>query len=207
MPNLTRFQFPVPPFFAVLLMAALGPVLGGCAVAVGGAAVVGVAAYEERSVLTVAKDTSTASKVRLRLLDISQQHAAQVGTEVFEGRVLLTGAVKTEKMRAEAVKAAWSVEGVKAVINEIQLNETGFLDTARDSWITTQLSTKLTFDKDIHAINYSIETVNHIVYLMGVAQSQAELDRVIGHARNVGYVRKVISHVRVKTAAAKKSGS
>ena len=39
------------------------------------------------------------------------------------------------------------------------------------------------------------------VYLLGVAQSQNELARVEAHARNQSYVRRVISHVRVKSGA------
>jgi osmotically-inducible protein OsmY len=35
---------------------------------------------------------------------------------------------------------------------------------------------------------------------MGVAQSQAEIDRVIGHAKNISYVRRVVNYVRVKDA-------
>ena len=40
--------------------------------------------------------------------------------------------------------------------------------------------------------------VNGIVYLIGIAQNQKELDRVIAHARDINYVRNIISHVRVK---------
>ncbi len=49
-------------------------------------------------------------------------------------------------------------------------------------------------------MNYSIETVNGVVYLIGVAQSQEELDRVINHARQISYVRRIVSHVRIKGA-------
>ena len=72
---------------------------------------------------------------------------------------------------------------------------------ARDTWITTQLKSKLTFDQDVLAINYAIETVNGVVYLIGIAQNQAELERVVGHARDIEYVRNVITHVRVKGAS------
>jgi osmotically-inducible protein OsmY len=51
------------------------------------------------------------------------------------------------------------------------------------------------------AINYNIETVNGTVYLIGIAKSQLEVDRVIAHARSLGYVKRVISHVRIKKAA------
>jgi hypothetical protein len=37
------------------------------------------------------------------------------------------------------------------------------------------------------------------VYLMGIARTPAELQRVIDHVRDVPYVRAVVSHVRVRT--------
>ena len=63
------------------------------------------------------------------------------------------------------------------------------------------MKSKLTLDNKVLAINYAIETVNGIVYLIGIAQNQGELDRVIAHSRTISYVRQVISHVRVKGAA------
>jgi osmotically-inducible protein OsmY len=39
---------------------------------------------------------------------------------------------------------------------------------------------------------------NGVVYLMGIAQDRAELDRVVDHARNIGLVTKVVSYVRIK---------
>jgi osmotically-inducible protein OsmY len=64
--------------------------------------------------------------------------------------------------------------------------------------VTARLATKITLDKQIKSINYSIDTVNGAVYLMGIAQSQAEVDRVRDHARQLAYVRRVVSYVRVK---------
>ena len=71
----------------------------------------------------------------------------------------------------------------------------------KDGWVTAQLQSKITFDKDVLAINYSIETVSGTVYLIGIAKSQREVDRVIAHARSLGYVKRVISHVRIKKAS------
>lgn len=186
---------------ALLLALALPPALGGCASAVVGAgAAVGVAAYEERTIGTVADDTKMSAQIRFALLETGEQYVTKIGVEVFEGRVLLTGAVSSEKMRADAVGVAWKIAGVKDVLNEIQISESGFLNTARDAWITTQLKAKITFDEKVHAINYAIETVNGVVYLIGIAQDQVELDRVVAYARDLNYVQKVISHVRLKQA-------
>jgi len=173
--------------------------LGGCAGAVvGGAAAVGTAGYQERGVQGVARDVATATRIRTALLNAGEKYISGVGVEVYEGRALLTGALADEKMRAEVVRLVWASEGVKDVINEIHIGSSSLRDFAKDAWVTTQLKSKITFDKEILAINYSIETVNGIVYMIGIAQNQAEIDRIIAHAQDISYVRKIISHVRIK---------
>ena len=85
------------------------------------------------------------------------------------------------------------------MINEIQVtDESGILDYARDTWISAQLKGRLLVDGDVLSINYGVETVNGTVYLIGIAQSEAELARVIEHARGIEDVKRVVSHVVVK---------
>jgi osmotically-inducible protein OsmY len=113
--------------------------------------------------------------------------------------VLVSGVVPTQEMRLEAIRVAWMPDGVKEVINEVRVEgESGGVDTfAVDTWISTELKAKLIFDAEVSSINYSIETVHGVVYLMGVAQSPVELNRVIEHARNIAYVERVVSYVRL----------
>lgn len=187
---------------AVACLALIG-MLGGCGVGamVGAGATVGVAAYQERGIDGVAQDTKLATQIRAAYLEADTTLATNIGIEVYERRALLTGLVENDDLRANAVRLAWAVNGVKDVLNEIQIrNEEGIVEFAYDSWISAQLQTKLTFDADIMAINYSIETVNSVVYLIGIAQDQAELDRVMNHAKSIDRVRRVITHVRVKSA-------
>ena len=153
-------------------------------VVMGAGAATGLAAYQERGVDGVARDLGTSS----RILDMYARNdhilVKDVGVEVYEGRALLTGQVATEGLRADAVRLAWQADGVIDVINEIYVSGDGnFLDTARDAWISTQLETKLTFDDQILAINYAIETAGATVYLIGIAQNDQELERVKNHAR------------------------
>jgi len=68
-----------------------------------------------------------------------------------------------------------------------------------DTSITTKLRARLTGDSNVSGINYSIETVDGVVYLMGTARDRAELDRVLAHARDISGVRNVVSYVEVKT--------
>ena len=119
-----------------------------------------------------------------------------------DGRVLLTGSVKKPEDRIEAARLTWKAENVREVINEIQVTDkTGLIDIARDTLIETQLEAKLLFDGSIQSINYDIDTVNSTVYIFGIAQDNAEQQRVINHARNLNYVRNVVSYVRLRGAS------
>ena len=113
--------------------------------------------------------------------------------------MLLTGSVEQIDERIEATKLAWGIEGVNEVINEIQIsNDEGILDYADDLIMKTKINAKLLLDKDILNLNYSVEVVNGIVYLIGIAQSQEELDSVINISESTYGVQNVINYVRLK---------
>ncbi len=191
-------------FTAVFLLAAALALPGCVGAVVGAGAAVGVSAYDERGVMGVAGDLKISTLIHGRIIDKDPELALDVGVEVHEGRVLLTGVVADEGSRADAVGIAWKTEGVKQVYNEILVSSAGgFLDMARDAWITTELRSILMIDEKVLAINYVIETVNGTVYLIGIAQNQAELDRVIAQARTIKYVRRIVNYVRLKTAKEK----
>ena len=116
--------------------------------------------------------------------------------------LLLPGTTADTKLTDQAVALSWKAAGVTEVINEVQLNKAGSATSyAKDTWITTQLTVKLALDKNVLSINYAIETVNGVVYLIGIAQDKRELDRVIAHAGNIEFVRNVVNHVRIKAPA------
>ena len=186
-------------YFALLLPLALGACVGA---AVGGAAAVGVAAYDERGIDGVANDLKLAMDIRTRWLDKNHMIPTKVSVEVYEGRALLTGLVQDEKMRADAVGETWKVVGVKQVLNEIEIApSTGVVDYGRDSWITTQIKSKLAFDEKVMAINFNVQTINGSVYLIGIARSADEHRRVLDTTRSIGYVRRVVDHIRIKGAS------
>ena len=49
----------------------------------------------------------------------------------------------------------------------------------------------------MQSINYNIDIVQGIVYLMGVAQTRAELNRVIETARTIPDIKQVVSYVKL----------
>jgi osmotically-inducible protein OsmY len=176
--------------------------LPGCTtMAVGAASTTAVAAAQERTIGDAIDDSIIYTEVNHYLLQASIDLFQDVGVKVVEGKVLLTGSVPTPTDRIEAVRLTWQADGVKEVLNELQVTDaTGIVSFATDSWISVQVKAKLLFDRDIRAINYSIETVNGAVYMIGIARDAAELKRATNHARTIKGVRKVISHVRIQTS-------
>ncbi len=125
---------------------------------------------------------------------------ANVEVKVVEGQVLLTGNVDKPETKVEAVRIAWTIAGVREVIDEIQINDkSSFWNYTRDVWISTQIRTRLIATKGIRSINYSVITVNQVVYVMGIAVDQSELDKVTYIASTTSYVQRVVSYVRLRT--------
>jgi osmotically-inducible protein OsmY len=185
---------------SLLLLAAMPVVLSGCALgaAAGVGATVGVAAAQERGIEGAISDTTIRATINDLWFKYDLETFAKLNLTINQGRVLITGVVQKPESRVEAVRLAWQAKGVKEVINEIKVaNSGGITGYARDTWISTRLRTTLTFDRNILSINYSIDTVQGVVYLMGVARNQAELDRVIGLARTIPDVKQVVSYVKL----------
>lgn len=186
-------------FFSVALLGAL-PLISGCAETIIGAGATGaVAASQERGLGGAVGDTQIRTAINFLWLDANAEMYHHLNLNVHEGRVMITGVVIRQDLKEEAVKLAWRAKGVKEVIDEIIVDPKGTSGTyARDSWIATQLKTKLLFDKNVYSINYSIETVRGQVYILGVAQDRGELDLVLNNARGIEYVRRVVSYVLLK---------
>ncbi len=175
--------------------------ISGCVpIVLGGATETAVVVAQERSVGNAIDDAGIMLKIKnLYAKEDYKDLLANVDVKVVEGRVLLAGNVDKPDSQIEAVKLAWQVEGVKEVMNEVQINDkSGFWNYAKDVWISTQVRTRLLFGKDIHNINYSVITVNQVVYLMGIAQNQEELNRATNVASATSYVQRVVSYVRLK---------
>jgi osmotically-inducible protein OsmY len=184
---------------AILIVAGLG--LQGCVfLGIGaGLGAAGVAATQEGGLSVAAEDT----RIQVQINDLWFKHDVEMFRKldmtIDNGRVLLTGVVQNPDHRVEAVRLAWQPKGVKQVINEIRISESsGVQTTAQDVWITTRLRSEMIFNRDVQSLNYSIDTVQGTVYLMGFSQSQAELDRVVSLARRVPNVKQVVSYVKVR---------
>lgn len=189
-----------PAVTAAFVLAAAG-LLSGCAgMVIGAGATTATAASEERGLEGAVDDVKIRAEINHLWFQKDVEMYRQVTLTIKEGRVLLTGTVPTPEARVEAVRLAWQPAGVREVINEIKIDsgDSAFGDYARDVAISQKLKTALLFDKEIRNINYTVDVNEAVIYLMGIAQSDAELERVLAYARDISGVRGVVNYVRLK---------
>ena len=181
--------------------------MSGClAAAVGAGSETAAVIAQERSVGNAVDDAGILLRIKhLYAKTDYKDLLANVEIKSVEGRVLLTGNVDKPESQIEAVRLAWTVDHVSEVINEIQINDqSGFWNYTRDVWISTQIRARLIATKGIRSINFSVITVNQVVYVMGIAQDQLELDKVTYVASTTNYVQRVVSYARLKDDPARK---
>ena len=182
-----------------ILLAGLLLAPGACSptgTAIGVAAKAGVVASQERGFQTGLGDHRIWLDLNHLLLQESELLFRRVNLQVHEGRVLMSGNVPEPEARVTAARLAWQVLGVAEVINEIEISDRASLTNfGRDELISTELEAVLLLDRTISSINYSIETQNQIIYLIGIARNQRELDRVVAHAKDIPYVRRIVNYV------------
>lgn len=151
---------------------------------------------EERTTMDALSDTEIKLSLNNALLSESAQLFRKVSTDVTEGRVVLKGSVPTREQKVTATRLAWETEGVTSVADELEVAESsGARAYLEDAWISNRLRVALLADSQVSSVNYSVETVDKVVHLTGLARSHAELAHVIDRAADIPGVVRVVSHV------------
>ena len=154
----------------------------------------------DRSIGEYVDDVLIKAILKNSYFDQSEKIFFNVDVEVSQGRVLLTGTVDNIDLRIEATRIAWGVKGVQTVINEIQISESdNILNFADDLVISTKVLAKLMLDEEINSLNYNIETVNKIVYIIGISRSNDEKQKAIELAKEVFGVEEVVDYITIKS--------
>ncbi|MDB3954466.1 BON domain-containing protein [Alphaproteobacteria bacterium] len=173
--------------------------LSGCASTIlGGAASVGLASVQERSIKDAAIDLKLELQIQEKLFRANTDKLfVNVDVVLLEQRVMLIGNVESQELRDLASKIAWEVSPkIKNVINEITVGKKPKLvSQALDARISLSLSGLLIGDAKISDINFTHSVSKQVIFLIGIAKDDEELNKVINHARSVKGVKKVISHL------------
>jgi osmotically-inducible protein OsmY len=186
-----------------VLIVSLPVVLGGCPAAIvaglGAAGGTGYAANQERGAGGSVDDLKIKTNIQNAWLNTNPLMQRDLSVTVYEGRTLLTGMAPNPEFKAQAKEVASRVPGVKTVYDEIEVSPPeGTWESAKDTWITSRVRTELTFNPNIRSVNYTIETANKSVYLIGSARSQEELDIATATARTTPDVKRVVSYVEIR---------
>jgi len=187
----------------ILIFTALSFNLSGCLPAIFTAATTtGIAASKDQPLSETLKDSRISAGIKADLVKNNFRGlGAKIKVEVSQGRVLLTGNIQKEEDALKAVEIAWNQKGVTEVINELKVNKnSNHFDLAqytKDSMITAQIKAKNLVRKDIKFANYTVLTVDNVVYLFGVARSREELENFANIASKIKGVEKVVCYAKI----------
>ncbi|HHF3735762.1 TPA: division/outer membrane stress-associated lipid-binding lipoprotein [Haemophilus influenzae] len=177
---------------AILLGATI--FLQGCVAAViGGGAVAAKVATDPRTTGTQIDDETLEFKVENAVEKDAQIKAeGRVNAVSYNGRVLLIGQVPNSDVKDTATALAKGVKGVNEVYNELTVSsKISFAQISKDSWLTTQVKSKMFVDGRVKATDVKVISENREVFLLGnVTQSQANVAADI--ASKISGVKKVI---------------
>jgi len=192
---MNKILFSILLFFNLSTLYSCSP---GGILASGGATTM-VVAEGDRTLGTVVDDATIKINISSNLLSSSTDLFVNVNTNVIEGRVLLTGIVDTQEIRIETVRKVWEVEGVREVINEIDIgNKTTIKEYANDLWITTQVKGLTAKTIGLRALSYNFETIKGKVYIAGITSRPEQLDQILEVTKTVKGVKEIINYVIIK---------
>jgi len=180
------------PLATALLCGAMLTSLTGCIeLMVGGAVMSGVAAADRRTLGAQTEDKAIAVKGEARMPAITGD-VGHVNVTSFNRRVLLSGEVRDEAMKAAAEREVRTIDGVQSVYNELVIaGPASYTSRSNDALITTKVKASLVDMKTISAASFKVVTENGIVFLMGrVTQREGTVAADV--ARGVGGVQKVV---------------
>ena len=180
-----------------LILLILLPLLGGCVAAVtAGAIATGSSVHDRRGFGTVVDD----KRIQLGAYDEINRDKElvlknRVMIAVYNGVMLLMGEVRTPDLKQRAEQTVTGIEGVRRIVNEIDIMEPeGFWTRRNDNKITARVKlalTDITSVPGFDATKVKVSTAHRTVYLMGLLSTE-EVEIVTEIARNVPGVERVV---------------
>lgn len=143
-------------------------------------------------------DAMITTKIEGKLAANPDVSAFNVDVDTNEGVVRLSGTVEKPEARAEAEKLARDTEGVRRVINDIQVGERTLGDRVSDTAISTKVKAKITGDPELNPFNINVDTKDGIVTLRGTVKSEESKEEAEEIARDTEGVRRVQNMLEVE---------
>jgi osmotically-inducible protein OsmY len=176
---------------AVLCVSLLGALQGCVPLVIGGAAIGAAATMDRRTLGAQTEDKAITVKAEVQVPKLVGS-AGHVNIASYNRKVLLTGEVRDEAMKAAVEREVRGIENVANVINELAISgPSSYTSRSSDALITGNVKGSLVEMKTISATSFKVVTERGTVYLMGrVTQREGDLAARI--AQSVAGVQRVV---------------
>lgn len=154
------------------------------------------ACASSRNLGTNVDDLSANAQLKAVLFADRKHDYSDIDLTIYGGRLMLTGTMRTEDGRKKLIDNAWKASGVEQVIDEVIVaDHTTRGQGLEDSWIDQSIRARLLTSDSVTSANYKMSVSQGVVYLLGVARDESELEKTLEIARKTAGVEKVVSHV------------
>ncbi len=174
------------------LQSCAAPILGGVG------AIAFSSSAQEKGLGTSINDKVIYVKLRNAIYDWDPSVSQKISISVNSGSILITGTLNKIEKRIELTKVIWEVNGVKEVNNEVQISDTNNLkNIAKDLASLGEIKARLMASKQLNSLNFSVDVVNNVAYISGIASSEKEISLVTQIAQEARFVKEVQNFVKV----------
>ena len=158
---------------------------------------VGAVIMDERDLDDDWKDSQINLIIRKEFAKTKFAYLTDVEITVFEGDVMLNGAIPNIDNIDEILEIVWNVDGVQRVYNYLRHEKpSDIIETSQDAIIAASIRTQLSLTQGVTSVNYKITVDDSIVYMLGIAKNPEEYSAVLAAIQSTNGVQKVISNVR-----------
>ena len=174
------------------LQSCAAPVIGGVG------AIAFSSSAQEKGLGTSINDKVIYVKLRNAIYDWNPSASQKVSISVDNGSILVTGKLKNINAKINLTKVIWDVSGVKEVNNQVQISETNNIkNVAKDLASLGEIRARLMASKELNSLNFSVDVVNNIAYISGIATSEEEVAIVTQIAQKARFIKEVKNFVKV----------
>ena len=145
-------------------------------------------------------DSLVTAKVKTALARDPSTSAFRIEVETFRGEVQLNGFVDSANMKTSATRVARSVDGVKAVSNNLKVGEGERTagEVVDDTVITAKVKTALATDPVVAAHEVNVQTRDGVVQLAGFVDNGDQKSKASEVTRRIAGVKQVDNQLEVK---------
>ncbi|CAM3542278.1 BON domain-containing protein [Thalassospira profundimaris] len=162
------------------------------------------------------QDTQIKSGILGEFSKVDHTYLMDVNIDIWEQNVMVTGMVDSKGKYYDVISLVKQDNRIKTVYDHLVIADQETIDayhraedeygknavptdsatqSVSDVWIESQIKALLLAEKGVSSVNYRWQSVQNVVYIMGEAQSDAELEKVLSIVRRIKGVTKVVSHI------------